>query len=987
MDVCPGSPPPGGSPSNEQQDASVLMNLANSPARAVTATGSPSRKPAPKKRDVLSVQEGRPGVLVLSYADLKKPGPGQRTRGMALPANTLECLDFVRQDPLLGGVDMWQSSLVFRQEKDAGFYGIDYVVFYYVGYPDGEPPATATWRVPECAVCSSEAQFGEIVGYATYGFIDCGDWDIRAEHKAVLKNTLRLSQVVMKPSASVSQYDRCLKQLLNQLAPRCEYLLAEPIPAHYRAYQQTGIRWTRDEDRLQPLSTETIEQIFGTALSVYRTQYCTFDPNGEYPTLVFPITGLTPEETHPTNGMRFRILTQEDELEIISIPRGVNKADLVKDIYWGTGVRGATKDGLTFLTCRCKRRTVTMDIMSECFGEPSMQLSCNCFVWDSEYLPSRYQEPQIANVQIVPSRRQVSGLVNTDSHLPSATDEAQEPAAADDAAAPMHVEPESPVYNLADKENGDAKTIKVASVEFGEAAKAIGLKDWPKIRIARTDKHEVFGIIQEDGIQQLAQFCKTLKNPVFVDLGCGVGNVLVPMEAVEIPSFGIESNDDYVDYGRQLLPQFKLPGDRIVHGSFNDQAKWEVLRGDIAKCFDLDAEPFTMVCFAHTENFDKASVQKMAMQHLGMGEYLITLDMLPMAEDSARTRHSEFGGRDVQADGQLLREERKVCDATKVAGYGNDKVIAGYGDAKNTMRDFYIYRKEYDDQTEHKPHAIQPSSSVAPDAVYDVAPQAQHPTMRIDSDEDAAQVEPAVPPPPPKYKVHNRVRVKYPEDNHYYPATITGAPSTRATTYSYTITWDDGDPQYTTACELDIIPISVAPTKPTKKAAKRQKTGAKLVTVETHTGEVRYKGPRSYSCALQCWFVICHAFDCDHIAQYLMHKFAKRSKGAQLDMYKVATALTELAYMRTDTQKPHLAMVAEPPEDQVPLYQRKGGPVVYALHQRGVFIFVTSPYPARTVAGEQVNHAVIYVKLGNSRGATGSQCGTHSCLPPYRGTA
>jgi hypothetical protein len=77
-----------------------------------------------------------------------------------------------------------------------------------------------------------------------------------------------------------------------------------------------------------------------------------------------------------------------------------------------------------------------------------------------------------------------------------------------------------------------------------------------------------------------------------------------------------------------------------------------------------------------------------------------------------------------------------------------------------------------------------------------------------------------------------------------------------------------------------------------------------------------------------------------------------------------------------------LNMVREPPEHEVPLDERKGGPLLYALNQLGVFILVTSPVPATVINGVQINHAVVYVKLGNTNGATGTQRGLW--MDPHR---
>jgi hypothetical protein len=72
----------------------------------------------------------------------------------------------------------------------------------------------------------------------------------------------------------------------------------------------------------------------------------------------------------------------------------------------------------------------------------------------------------------------------------------------------------------------------------------------------------------------------------------------------------------------------------------------------------------------------------------------------------------------------------------------------------------------------------------------------------------------------------------------------------------------------------------------------------------------------------------------------------------------------------------------EPPEHEAPLDERKGGPLVYAVNQPGIFILVTSPEPAYVRNGVQINHAVVFVKLGNTNGPTGTTRGLW--MDPHR---
>jgi hypothetical protein len=360
---------------------------------------------------------------------------------------------------------------------------------------------------------------------------------------------------------------------------------------------------------------------------------------------------------------------------------------------------------------------------------------------------------------------------------------------------------------------------------------------------------------------------------------------------------------------------------------------------------------------------------------------ILTLARLPMHH-----RGRSFGGHEwsLPQGGRTLKETGTTYEVT-VDGYAERQTCYVYEFTKGSANPSY-----------GEPHAIQPPSSVAEKAVYDVASQALPPTMSIDSDEDAKPTETDV--PAARYRPGDPVGVTRPDRSRVDRATIVSGP-TEQDYYQIQLdksggTRDAHVSDIYPAVNMTKVPKLTAkqkalstfggnpdPPKRSKKAAKHHKTGAKLVTIKTHTSEVRHKGPRSYSCALQCFSVICHAFDCEDIMTYLMDKFAKRAKGAQLDMYKINKALLGLAFDPTLRQN-YLAVIPEPPEDQVPLQERKGGPVLYALNQRGVFIFVTAPYPATGV-----NHAVIYVKLGNTNGATGSQRGTHSCLPPYPGTA
>ena len=70
---------------------------------------------------------------------------------------------------------------------------------------------------------------------------------------------------------------------------------------------------------------------------------------------MFPIEGLDEIQT-ADGGWKFRVLgsDRDDELEIMDIPRNVDKARLVWAIYWSTGILGLTEKGLSFLTCRRK---------------------------------------------------------------------------------------------------------------------------------------------------------------------------------------------------------------------------------------------------------------------------------------------------------------------------------------------------------------------------------------------------------------------------------------------------------------------------------------------------------------------------------------------------------------------------------------------------------------------------------------------------------
>jgi hypothetical protein len=230
------------------------------------------------------------------------------------------------------------------------------------------------------------------------------------------------------------------------------------------------------------------------------------------------------------------------------------------------------------------------------------------------------------------------------------------------------------------------------------------------------------------------------------------------------------------------------------------------------------------------------------------------------------------------------------------------------------------------------------------------------------------------------YTIGQEVVAKYPT-GELYEATIlaSGSPEIGGSNI-WEVEWADGDTEHTLVREEDIHPREqttmlgkrkTVSARKKEKQAKKVKTGARVIIRETAESGYKFIGPRSYGCALQCFEVICHALGCPETAQYLDKSFAKRAKSAQLDMTAIGRKLTD-ANNETGVR---LNMVREPPEHEVPLDERKGGPLLYALNQLGVFILVTSPVPATVINGVQINHAVVYVKLGNTNGATGTQRG------------
>eukprot|EP01047_Picozoa_sp_COSAG01_P054760 COSAG01_NODE_6022_length_3896_cov_3.470371_3_plen_148_part_00 len=124
MDVCPGSPPPGGSPSSElahhgtPPGASELMQLANSPV--------------PQQTD-----NRVRGYIVLTKGQLFTGSAEDINRGLTFDKfpGLQDQLNFVTESPVTGGStnapsNIWDS-LQFRQEKFT--YGINFAVIFYGG--------------------------------------------------------------------------------------------------------------------------------------------------------------------------------------------------------------------------------------------------------------------------------------------------------------------------------------------------------------------------------------------------------------------------------------------------------------------------------------------------------------------------------------------------------------------------------------------------------------------------------------------------------------------------------------------------------------------------------------------------------------------------------------------------------------------------------------------------------------------------------------
>jgi hypothetical protein len=222
--------------------------------------------------------------------------------------------------------------------------------------------------------------------------------------------------------------------------------------------------------------------------------------------------------------------------------------------------------------------------------------------------------------------------------------------------------------------------------------------------------------------------------------------------------------------------------------------------------------------------------------------------------------------------------------------------------------------------------------------VYSMSPQAPVYEQPAQSDEpmDVPQALPAI----AAYTIGQEVVAKYPT-GELYEATIlaSGSPEIGGSNI-WEVEWADGDTEHTLVREEDIHPReqttmlgkrkTVSARKKEKQAKKvKTRTGARVIIRGTAQSRYKFIGPRSYGCALQCFEVICHALGCPETAQYLDKSFAKRAKSAQLDMTAIGRKLTD-ANNETGVR---LNMVREPPEHEVPLDERKGGPLLYALNQ------------------------------------------------------
>ena len=921
------------------------------------------RKPAPSRgRPALQLQDGTPGVLVLSYDDLRVGGGGQtaQVRNMRLPTNTFDGhLQFVNDHELLGGEDMFKVSMVFRQEKQGpvvsggdkgnGVYGIDYVVLSYMYWPDGEQPEHATWEVPTYAHNSPDVPLkGEIVGYCTYGWVDCANWDITPEEKSLLRNCLRLSQVIMKRAYSQSVFDRVMFQMLNQYMPECRYVFAEPIPPAYRAYMEQGIRWKwATAERLQPLPKTQVYEIFGDSFAVYREEYCATDTL-TYATLVFPVQGLSPTRRHRC-GFTYRVLPDDhdDELEIVNVPRNVDKTTMVETIYKMTGTNGIVSQGLTFVSCRRKRQTVTQSILHECFGEPWEHRTINTHLWESQYLPPTFDVKVMEVSEARPKRDRtvVQRMVNEPTHLSQKQRlllpkqppvEPAEPPKPAEVVVPETDEEETvtedkikaaiaPVVDLY------TSVCQDRGIDPATLQSRLGATKDTEARMSVLTPESFCTLLPELGALDGDAF--TPSNVSFVDCGTGGGLLLMLAHTLKIHAIGFEREYEYLELAQGTIDAAGLKPEQLFVGDIYED---ECFR-ELAKLIPTD---YKAVVWIHNTNFKQQQLLDSLMRGAPAGSVILTINPLPLG----RRSETEY-----DAHGRILRKVDRTY-AVQVDGYEEEQTV-------------HVYEM----------------SNQPP--MYDGSP--------LPDDVDAPIAAPQYCPERKTFKIGDRVAVRFPLTMCCHPATVTGCPSSMG---FYNIEWDDGDTRFRIANSSNMFPLEQAQSTKTKsvkahlkrkmtvserkqhKRQKKQTAGAKVYTVETVQGDKKMKGPRTMGCALDCFYTLCHTFKCMWIAHAIDEHYKDRAKNVQLSLYKVTEFLTD---MLKNCDKPgvHLSISICPPVTEVPIHERLGGAVNYALNQVGVFILVTTQHGAKTVRGMTINHAILYIKLGNTKGATGAEKG------------
>jgi hypothetical protein len=433
----------------------------------------------------------------------------------------------------------------------------------------------------------------------------------------------------------------------------------------------------------------------------------------------------------------------------------------------------------------------------------------------------------------------------------------------------------------------------------------------------------------------------TPSNVSFVDCGTGGGLLLMLAHTLKIHAIGFEREIEYLKLARETVDAAGLKPQQLFYGDIYEDECFQ----ELARLIPTD---YKAVVWIHNTNFKQHELLNSLMRGAPAGSVILTIAALPFGRRSETEYEYDHG--------RILRKVDRTY-AIKVDGYEEEQTV-------------HVYEM-----------CLEPP-------MYDGSP--------LPDDPDAPIAAPQYGPERKTFKIGDRVAVRFPGTMCCEPATVTGCPGS---TGFYNIKWDDGDTRYRIAKSSNMYPLEQAQSTKTKtvkaylkrkmsvsqrkqrKQLKKQRVGAKVSYVQTVRGDIKMKGPRTMGCAQDCFNTLCHAFDCMWIAKAIDEYYKDRPKNSQLNLYHVSQFLTELL-VQTDEPGVQLSLSLCPPEDEAPLDERKGGAVNYALSQIGVFILVTTPFDAKPVQGVTINHAILYVKLGNSRGATGAANGM--LMDPHR---